>query len=217
MPASLSPQLYLAVLGEDAVLLDLSVSDYLCVPLGGAALSPSPCRRMVAPPDPAVLADLRGAGLVVDGPPGGFPPPPPRPARHLLDAPARRLTARERVRLGLCLWDVLRRYWRRPLADILDFADREGQRLAEGDDPARLADLSAAALRALVWAPLPPKCLIRSFVVLRFLHRSGLRARWVLGVRTWPFSAHCWLQADDVVLDDAAERLLVYEPIVAVG
>ena len=58
---------------------------------------------------------------------------------------------------------------------------------------------------------------MRSFVLLRFLQRSGLNARWVIGVRTWPFSAHCWLQIDDTALDDAWERLVVYEPILAVG
>jgi hypothetical protein len=35
----------------------------------------------------------------------------------------------------------------------------------------------------------------------------------VFGVRTWPFHAHCWLQCDDVVLDDQADRVAAYAPI----
>ena len=71
--------------------------------------------------------------------------------------------------------------------------------------------------RVAVWLPMPRKCLVRSFVLLRFLQRSGLNARWVFGVRTWPFAAHCWLQLEDTVLDDLVERLAAYEPILAVG
>ena len=56
-----------------------------------------------------------------------------------------------------------------------------------------------------------------SCVLLRFLQRSGLDARWVFVVRTWPFAAHCWLQLEDTVLDDMVERLAAYEPILAVG
>ena len=41
-------------------------------------------------------------------------------------------------------------------------------------------------------------------------------AVWVFGVRTWPFSAHCWLQIGDAVLDDDPERVGIYPPILAV-
>ena len=58
---------------------------------------------------------------------------------------------------------------------------------------------------------------MRSFVLLRFLQRSGGKATWVFGVRTWPFGAHCWLQLGDVALDDDPARLVGYAPILAVG
>jgi hypothetical protein len=76
--------------------------------------------------------------------------------------------------------------------------------------------LVAAFHRWACWTPAPAKCLIRSFMLLRLLRRHGFDARWVFAVRTWPFEAHCWLQAGPVVLDDAVERLTAYHPILAV-
>jgi hypothetical protein len=66
------------------------------------------------------------------------------------------------------------------------------------------------------WAPFAPvsgKCLLRSFMLLRLLRRRGFDAHWVFGVSTWPFTAHCWLQVGDIVLDDSHERLLPYRII----
>jgi hypothetical protein len=44
----------------------------------------------------------------------------------------------------------------------------------------------------------------------------GFDADWIIGVRTWPFMAHCWLQVGAVALDDDVERLAAYTPILAV-
>ncbi|WP_312062938.1 lasso peptide biosynthesis B2 protein [Brevundimonas sp.] len=53
--------------------------------------------------------------------------------------------------------------------------------------------------------------------VARVLASRGRGATWVFGVRTWPFSAHCWLQVGDVLLDDDLDRVALYTPIMAVG
>ena len=76
--------------------------------------------------------------------------------------------------------------------------------------------LVAGFHRWAYWTPAPAKCLIRSFMLLRLLRRHGLDARWVFAVRTWPFEAHCWLQAGATVLDDAGDRLVAYHPILVV-
>lgn len=57
---------------------------------------------------------------------------------------------------------------------------------------------------------------MRSYLQLQYLHRLGLDADWVIGVRTWPFMAHCWLQVGAVALDDDVERLIPYTPILVV-
>ena len=43
----------------------------------------------------------------------------------------------------------------------------------------------------LAGSPSAGECLFRSYALLRFLRAGGCDARWVFGVRTWPFGAHC--------------------------
>jgi hypothetical protein len=65
------------------------------------------------------------------------------------------------------------------------------------------------------WIPWPGECLFRSTMLLRRLAPRGYRPRWVFGVRTWPFAAHCWLQAGPVALTDYADTLRPFTPILA--
>ena len=67
--------------------------------------------------------------------------------------------------------------------------------------------------RWIPYAPVRAKCLVRSFLLLRWLVRRGHGAYWVFGVTTWPFRAHCWLQCGAVALDDDVERLAAYSVI----
>lgn len=59
-------------------------------------------------------------------------------------------------------------------------------------------------------------CLYDSLALLEFLRLFDLHPQWVFGVATKPFSAHCWVQSDDMVLNDAVERVQHYSPIMAV-
>lgn len=210
----LAAHAHLAVVDDDVVLLDIAADRYLCVPGGRSLLCPTPDRAVVSPPAGEVVAALQGAGLLGATTAARRPVP----ARPLADVPASQqsMTARDAWHLAGALFDAAWRYHRRPLAEIVTFASMRGNErsLADGREVVRLAALYR---RVVAWLPLPRKCLIRSFVLLRFLQRSGLDAHWVFGVRTWPFSAHCWLQFGDLALDDDAERLVRYEPIFAVG
>jgi hypothetical protein len=76
-----------------------------------------------------------------------------------------------------------------------------------------MLDDIAVFRRVAPWLPLDGACLFRSGFLLGYLESLGHRVDWVFGVRTWPFRAHCWLQAGDVALDDEAERLIAYHPI----
>nr|WP_246156507.1 lasso peptide biosynthesis B2 protein [Sphingorhabdus profundilacus] len=57
------------------------------------------------------------------------------------------------------------------------------------------------------------RCLARSLALSLCLASRGVRAHVVLGVRLAPFSAHCWAQAGDEVLNDSVEEVLRYKPI----
>lgn len=213
MAFPLAPGVHLAVVDDDVVLLDVPADRYLCVPDGRRLLRPSPARDVVDPEAPGVVEALAAARLLSQS--ASRPPaPPPRPGRDLPAEPPR-MAPRDAARLAGAVWDGLRRYRGRSLDEIVAFTRRS--RPARPGDPIEVVRLATVFRDAVVWLPLPRKCLIRSFVLLRFLQRSGVDATWVFGVRTWPFSAHCWLQRDDLVLDDFAERLVAYEPIFAVG
>lgn len=59
------------------------------------------------------------------------------------------------------------------------------------------------------------KCLLDSLVLTTFLHHYGIPATLVLGVAPKPFTAHAWVQFGTIVLNDKAEHVQMYTPIVS--
>lgn len=59
-------------------------------------------------------------------------------------------------------------------------------------------------------------CLFDSLALLRFLAHYRTFPRWIFGVHTAPFAAHCWLQQGNTVLNDTADHVRTYTPIMAV-
>ncbi len=75
----------------------------------------------------------------------------------------------------------------------------------------------ASAFAASSWLlPQRGQCLPRSIAFLKVLLAAGLSAKLVIGVSASPFSAHCWVQADDMVLNDRLENIRPFEPILAI-
>jgi hypothetical protein len=69
------------------------------------------------------------------------------------------------------------------------------------------------------YRPLFPRdylCLFDSLALVRFLSRYDLYPDWVFGVQEAPFSAHCWVQAGAVVLNDHLDNVSGYTPIMTV-
>ncbi|MFL6603958.1 MAG: lasso peptide biosynthesis B2 protein [Steroidobacteraceae bacterium] len=64
--------------------------------------------------------------------------------------------------------------------------------------------------------PRPYQCLFDSLALINFLARFKLYPDWVFGVIAEPFDAHCWVQADGVVLNDTIERVSAFTPIMCV-
>lgn len=60
------------------------------------------------------------------------------------------------------------------------------------------------------------QCLPRSLALALCLARCGDRPHVVLGVHLRPFKAHCWVQSGDAVLNDSAEEVLRYQPILII-
>jgi Transglutaminase-like superfamily len=59
-------------------------------------------------------------------------------------------------------------------------------------------------------------CLFDSLALLNFLARYDIFPTWVFGVQSEPFNAHCWVQNGGFLLNDTADRVGIYTPILAV-
>ena len=100
---------------------------------------------------------------------------------------------------------------RRPgLAPLLALADpaRRGDR-----EPVAVVAAAEALNQLSPWLPFEGACLARSALMIAYLNRLGLQADWVFGVRLRPFEAHCWVQLDDVALNEDVERLAAFTPV----
>jgi hypothetical protein len=218
-PWRLAPSVHVTAIGEDLVFLDAASDAYICLPGGTADFALAADRATVEAADETLAADLAAAGLLQTQ---SLPSqrlgrePPALPTASAITHPAPRPTWRDPPQAAISVLDLLLHYRRRTFAQILAAAERPARGEA-GKRPS--AELLEAVRRFHGWIPYAPvsaKCLLRSFMLLRFLRRHGHDAQWVFGVTTWPFEAHCWLQCGDVVLDDHFERLWRYQPILAI-
>jgi len=67
--------------------------------------------------------------------------------------------------------------------------------------------------RARRYVPIEPVCILDSLSLLRFLSRRRLPANIVFGVTPEPFAAHCWVQTDDMVLNETLSDAHAHTPI----
>jgi Transglutaminase-like superfamily len=59
-------------------------------------------------------------------------------------------------------------------------------------------------------------CLFESLSLLICLSMYNVSANWVFGVKTEPFFAHCWLQKDNVVINDMVDNVRQFTPIMII-
>lgn len=195
----------------DLVLLDANSDAYFCLPNVPDVSIASDGRLSGAPR--TLAASLVEAGLAVASPPrraGRDPIGVVRTARHLIgftrQGPSPSSPRRWRAILEAVI--TARRGRGRPFLDLV----RSPRPRADMLSQALLDDLSAYR-RLTPWLPIDGACLFRSHMLRSYLRALGHDADWVFGVSVWPFRAHCWLQVGDVALDDEAERLAGYRPI----
>lgn len=212
LEANLSPDVHLAVAHQDLLVLEIGADRYHCLPNAARAVACGPGGRVTFH-TPSALRLFQSAGFLAKTIAGErLDPPPPRPLRRYDDDTLVRRDRKDALRLALAVGDLGVHYRGRTFKQILDHAAR-GRLDREPTITDHLRERVAQFHSAVIWAPIPRKCLARSFLLLSFLRRWGLDARWVIAARAWPFAAHCWLQVEDMVLDDDPERLAVYSPI----
>jgi hypothetical protein len=90
-------------------------------------------------------------------------------------------------------------------------------------DDAQDPDLSFARERVAIFKRLRPllytargACLFDSLALCIFLSRYRLFPRWIFGVTTRPFEAHCWVQHRGTVFNDTPEHVGSFTPILVV-
>lgn len=198
---------------ERMLMLDVGRDRYLALP---AIQSECFLAWLQSPGDPppqacvAILAELGISASAAEGVPVtcsvGIPTP--------MDSPC---LARQRIGLG----DVMsvarsviaaRRDLRsRPLAEVLErrFPPTTRGLNSAADLQSRLAIFRSA--RPLV--PIPRVCLHDCLALVDWLGTDALGLTLVLGVSAFPFAAHSWLQAGDLVADDHPESPSRYVPI----
>lgn len=212
MQLHLGEGVHAVMIDGDAVFLDVKADAYFCLPQIGAALIIE--GSLLSTAEQPLADGLCASGLArADATAPRRAPAPSSPLRsaRAMIGPETRASAWPRGRhwraLGhAAIAAAIGR--RQTFARLLPV---QGVR-APAPDPRLLADL--AVFRRLVpWLPLDGLCLYRSHLLRTYLVALGHSVDWMFGVRTWPFRAHCWLQAGDVALDDEAERVSAYHPI----
>lgn len=214
MSRHLSPTVHLVKIGDDVVVLDTRSKAYFCLAAAARDVRVEP--DGVVFEDAALAEEFEQAGLLAGEAPGPVSPMVPRPERDLGLQVASRVRLRDAA-LILGAWVTMVFSYHLVRFDRVVAAARKGRRT----EAAAVLDEEVATLvstfeRVLPWLPFQGVCLYRSFLLLRVLRWRGHDARWVFGVRTWPFHAHCWLQVGDAVLDDTADRLQGLTPIMVV-
>lgn len=212
---AVAPNTYFAWIGRDVVTLDVVRGAYSCWVDAATYVTDAGCGRVIIP-DGDVAETLIEYGLIVEGETarGGPATIPLAPTYDHQDVAAPTGSFVERVQFAGCVARMAIDYHGRSLSRLVGLARRETlPHSSSTDEIVRRAALFASWAP---WAPFQGVCLYRSFLLLRFLRAGGLSATWVFGVRTWPFSAHCWLQFGSLLLDDDIDRVGTYTPILAV-
>ncbi|MBX9617179.1 MAG: lasso peptide biosynthesis B2 protein [Caulobacteraceae bacterium] len=194
-----------AVIDTALVILDLEADHYFCLPNGGETLVRRPDGGAEVLRGPA-RDTLEAAGLLQAEAPPLVRTLPAKPSRTAIYDPAE-VSWRDLL-AGLAATLDVRKI--KPGSGIAAYLSEPSLRPSPEPKVLRAA---RAFWRLQPWLPIEGECLVRSALLVRALHRQGLEAQWVFGVRLFPFMAHCWVQAGDTCLNDDVERLSAYQPL----
>lgn len=199
--------------GSAPVFLDLDHNRYFKMSSSGAsALMRLEQGQMAMPGDAEILL---GSGLISAaecaspvGPTGNMPEitgsyfdqARPPTLRHVMVAIIDQLWASAVIRWGGLAGAVAKLEHRIQQTRGLECPDDIGRLVGAY----RLIDLILSAEK---------RCLVRSFALARSLTRYRVGFNLVIGVRTGPFGAHCWIQNDQISVSDHRDKAREYVPV----
>lgn len=104
-----------------------------------------------------------------------------------------------------CIW-AGRIVKRGAMLEAFYYIRRRKARLTNGVvDLAEAKPVHSKFAAGRIWYPASYVCLFDSLALSHFLIGQGVCSDLVFGVRSRPFSAHCWVEVDGVILDDGGE------------
>lgn len=124
-------------------------------------------------------------------------------------------TARHIPNVLLSCWVTARKLKQEPIQQIVEAVRSKRKRAARDDARQRgaITELLFAFMAARRLSPQRPVCLFDSLALAEFLAMNEFFPALVFGVRMNPFSAHCWLQEAQTVLNDTIDNTSTYAPI----
>ena len=205
-----------AIVNGRAVFLDILRDRYFALdPEAEAAFARACAGAMPGRQDPA-FARLVATELFTLGP----EPDPPVPAK--VEIPLKGLErAGGRSRLHLLdlpeIWWFLSRSRRalksRLLNEIIGAVDKARGKATMPVGAATTAELAQRFREARALVGIEPSCLQDSLALGLWLARRSARPTIVFGVKLDPFGAHCWVQTDSAILNDAPDVVAEFTPI----
>jgi hypothetical protein len=160
---------------------------------------------------PDVARELLEAGLLVAGKGRVLRPLAHVPATadfHMIAAPAPPVKALTLLRLACAAVEAAMTSRGRPSRWL-----RTRLKPEASPPVSRAATLALQFDRLRPWIPWSGRCLPNSLLLIAFLRRHQIPADLVLGVHTFPFEAHSWVEYRGVVLNDSIEHVRWYTPI----
>jgi hypothetical protein len=212
---ALQPHVSFAIVDGRAVFLDLRRDRYFALDEPAASAFEEYRRGSGGLAGDALAAQLLATGMFrIGGRSTDRPPALPKAARALTGALPRPRVI-DVVRIAWHLIRARRALRRRPLEQLLDARRGRDKGMRRGSpDPALALARRFQAARALI--PIEPACLQDSLALHDWLAGGHAVAALVLGVKLGPFAAHCWVQLDDLVLNEAPDTVAAFTPILAI-
>ncbi|MCL7714975.1 lasso peptide biosynthesis B2 protein [Stenotrophomonas mori] len=121
--------------------------------------------------------------------------------------------------VSITTWWMRRQLMNRPLKAVLETAAEHRRRCVRSVRSPRhraeewLLETVQAFQRARRQVPVPTRCLLDSLTLTRVLACRGQDSRIVFGIAHAPFSAHCWVQVDGLVLNESVGTAMAHTPI----
>ncbi|WP_158511744.1 lasso peptide biosynthesis B2 protein [Sphingobium sp. TKS] len=216
---AIHPQIYFTRTGGRTILLDVAGNRYFSLPHTAEQAFSRLCEEgFLSPVDEAALRSLSRLGIDLHSPRSTLCQPSPQPARTTLGEAAQLRPSGLSIAVALVLQlaarIALKQFGIRAVPLTLRWVRRDEAYLS--NDGARTALLIAAHRKAALFAGRHDRCVEKSLAAAWHLGIARIRCTVVVGVRSTPFLAHCWLQRDHCVLNDELDKVTTFTPILGV-